>query len=78
MGSYGDNGGCDDDGDGDDDYLGTLGSRRSGMMVASGGNCEGVAAVSMSAGGGTQGDLGRIKTSLLFKYALAGPLLLLP
>ena len=35
-------------------------------------------AVSMSAGGGTQGDLGRIKTSLLFKYALAGPLLLLP
>ena len=40
------------------------------MMVTSGGNCEGVAAVSMSAGGGTQGDLGHIKTSLFFSNML--------
>ena len=56
--------------------------RRSGMMVASCGSCEGVAAVSMSAGVGTQCALGRIKPSVfflqIFKYALADPLLLLP
>ena len=34
------------------------------MMVGSGGNCEGVAAVSMSAGGGTQGDLGSFQSLL--------------